>query len=316
MGTTICKQLEDRGIQFNIIDLKPSFSFPDKTHIADIRNIDQLQAAPFGEVIIHLAAVHRDDVETTSLYYDVNVTGTKNILVVMEQKGCDRIVFTSSVAVYGLNNDNANELSNCEPFNHYGRSKLEAENLIRHWQLEKQGNLATIIRPTVIFGVGNRGNVFNLFNQIAQKKFMMIGSGENRKAMAYVENIAAFIIQIALDRPNNHIFNYADTPALTMNELVAQVHGRLHGPDARLWKINKSIGLLAGRLFDLYSWLTGKNLPISHIRVKKFMASSTFDTDRTEQIFKPFYPLPKAIEKTLEAEFISEAPVDEIFYTE
>ena len=50
-----------------------------------------------------------------------------------------------------------------------------------------------IIRPTVIFGKGNRGNVFNLFNQINKGLFAMIGDGENIKSMAYVKNVASFL---------------------------------------------------------------------------------------------------------------------------
>ena len=49
-----------------------------------------------------------------------------------------------------------------------------------------------IVRPTVIFGEGNRGNVFNLLNQIASGKFFMVGKGENKKSMAYIHNIVAF----------------------------------------------------------------------------------------------------------------------------
>ena len=51
----------------------------------------------------------------------------------------------------------------------------------------------TIIRPTVIFGEKNRGNVYNLLKQIASGKFLMIGKGQNRKSMAYVGNVVAFI---------------------------------------------------------------------------------------------------------------------------
>ena len=59
------------------------------------------------------------------------------------------------------------------------------------WQ-SKSGNSLIIVRPTVIFGEGNRGNVFNLFNQIASGKFVMVGKGENKKSMAYIGNVVAF----------------------------------------------------------------------------------------------------------------------------
>ena len=49
-----------------------------------------------------------------------------------------------------------------------------------------------IVRPTVIFGEGNRGNVYNLFKQIASNKFLMVGDGNNKKSLAYIGNVVAF----------------------------------------------------------------------------------------------------------------------------
>lgn len=78
----------------------------------------------------------------------------------------------------------------------------------------------TIIRPTVVFGEGNRGNVYNLFRQIASGRFVMIGSGNNMKSMAYVENIAARL-EHALDQQSTYqVSNYVDKPDFTMNQLV------------------------------------------------------------------------------------------------
>ena len=69
-----------------------------------------------------------------------------------------------------------------------------------------------IIRPTVVFGEGNRGNVFNLMNQIAKNRFMMVGSGTNRKSMAYVENVAAFLEYSLSFQSGLHVHNYVDKP--------------------------------------------------------------------------------------------------------
>jgi nucleoside-diphosphate-sugar epimerase len=85
------------------------------------------------DCVILLAAEHKDDVTPTSRYYEVNVEGTENVLKVMTEKNIHNIIFTSSVAVYGLNKHNPNEFSPTDPFNHYGKSKLEAENVLRRW---------------------------------------------------------------------------------------------------------------------------------------------------------------------------------------
>ena len=108
------------------------------------------------------------------------------------------------------------------PFNEYGRTKFYAEEKLRAWQ-SKSGNSLIIVRPTVIFGEGNRGNVFNLFNQIASGKFVMVGKGENKKSMAYIGNVVAFLETCIATDQKYGIYNYVDTPDLTMNELVSAV---------------------------------------------------------------------------------------------
>ena len=81
--------------------------------IADIRDYDALKLAipDNSDYIILLAAEHRDDVSPISLYYDVNVEGTHNVLRVMAEKNIEHIIFTSSVSVYGLNKKDPDELS-------------------------------------------------------------------------------------------------------------------------------------------------------------------------------------------------------------
>ena len=80
-----------------------------------------------SESVILLAAEHKDNISPISKYYDVNVTGTQNVLDAMDKFGIKKIIFTSSVAVYGLNKNNPDENFIKDPFNHYGKSKWEAE---------------------------------------------------------------------------------------------------------------------------------------------------------------------------------------------
>ena len=153
---------------------------------ADITKRDSLKATiNHSDSVILLAAEHRDDVSPVSKYYDTNVQGTQNVLDEMDRVECKHLIFTSSVAVYGLNKVNPNENHPVDPFNHYGKSKWDAEKVIKAWyDKDPEGKSVTIIRPTVIFGEKNRGNVYNLLKQIASGKFLMIGKGQNRKSMA------------------------------------------------------------------------------------------------------------------------------------
>ena len=196
IGSRLVRRLfgkEQQEVQ--IVDKAHSKVFPELVTLADVRSVDQLRAAVWEKsVIVNLAAEHRDDVLPLSLYNDVNVGGAKNICAVATEKDVKTIIFTSSVAVYGFAPLGTEESGEISPFNDYGRTKYEAELVYRAWQAEAPDERTlVIIRPTVVFGEQNRGNVFNLLRQIASGKFVMVGSGENRKSMAYVENVAAFI---------------------------------------------------------------------------------------------------------------------------
>ena len=316
VGTNLCRQLELRQQHFEIIDLKMSKQFPEKCKIADVRNIATLRETVTGDVVVNLAAVHRDDVRETTEYRRTNVDGAENVALVCEEKGIDKIIFTSTVAVYGFAEPGTDESGAINPFNEYGWTKFEAEEKLRSWQAKGDKSLI-IVRPTVIFGEGNRGNVYNLLNQIASGKFMMVGNGENKKSMAYIGNIVAFLEACISTDQKYGVYNYVDTPNLTMNELVSQVREKLMGKTGVGLRLPYWLGMLLGYTADLGAKLTGKNLPVSSIRVKKFASSTEFRSAKANMDnFKAPFPLNQGIKRTLQSEFLSTEQNQEIFYTE
>lgn len=164
IGSRLCQRLSHAGINLKIIDKNPSKFFPDKVTIVDIRDYEALsQALQPCDAVINLAAEHRDDVSPKSLYDEVNVKGSENIVKVCSEKGIQHIVFTSSVAVYGFAPPNTGEDGAINYFNDYGRTKWEAEQVYKTWyEADTNNRNLTIIRPTVVFGERNRGNVYNL----------------------------------------------------------------------------------------------------------------------------------------------------------
>lgn len=293
-----------------------SNQFPDKCKIGDVRDINALRQTITGNIIVNLAAVHRDDVRDKSEYQRSNVDGAENVARVCSEKGIKKIVFTSTVAVYGFAEPGTDESGKINPFNEYGRTKFEAEEKLRSWQ-EEGNNSLLIVRPTVIFGEGNRGNVYNLLNQIASGKFLMVGRGENTKSMAYIGNIVAFIETcIASDRRYG-VFNYVDTPDLTMNELVSQVRHILKGKNGVGPRLPYWLGKLLGYVADGVARVTGKNLPVSSIRVKKFASSTEFRSAKNSlDNYQAPFGLNDGLKRTLQSEFISPDPEREIIFTE
>lgn len=298
----ICKN------EFDItnLDKQQSPFFPDLTTIGDIRNSDSIKNMYGKETVVLLAAEHRDDVSPVSLYYEVNVQGTQNVLEAMDKANVKNIIFTSSVAIYGLNKQNPDEQHPADPFNHYGKSKWQAEEILREWYNKDPNNRSlTIIRPTVIFGERNRGNVYNLLNQIASNHFLMVGKGTNYKSMAYVGNVAAFIkYQLENLKPGYRVYNYIDKPDMDMNDLVSVVEKSLNKKIPNIhfpyW-----LGMLGGYGFDILGKITGKKLAISSVRIKKFCATTRFDATKAHSCgFKAPYTLEEGLQRTLHYEFI------------
>ena len=316
VGTNFCRQLSLKQQDFEIIDLKMSNQFPEKCKIADVRDAETLRKTITGDVVVNLAAVHRDDVRDKSEYHRTNVDGAENVALVCQEKGIDKIVFTSTVAVYGFAEPGTDESGAINPFNEYGRTKFEAEEKLRQWHALGDNSLI-IVRPTVIFGEGNRGNVFNLLNQIASGKFLMVGKGENKKSMAYIGNIVAFIETCVATNQKYGVYNYVDTPDLTMNDLVSQVRIKLKGKSGVGPRLPYWLGLVLGYTADLVAKLNGKNLPVSSIRVRKFASSTEFKSAKASlDNFQAPISLSNGVERTLQSEFISPDPDREIFYTE
>jgi nucleoside-diphosphate-sugar epimerase len=272
---------------------------------ADVRNYESIKnAIPDNtDYIILLAAEHRDDVSPISLYYDVNVEGAHNVLKVMTEKNIEHIIFTSSVSIYGLNKKNPDELSGADPFNHYGKSKLEAEKVLRRWfDNDRNGKSLIIIRPTVTFGPGNKGNVYNLLKQIATGNFIMVGRGRNKKSMAYVENVAGFISH-CLDQQfkGYHLFNYIDKPDLATKELVHHAEAAL-GKKLFPVRIPYFIGFMGGLTLDIISKITKKKFSISAVRVKKFCATTQFSSATIQATnYTPKKTLAEGLEITIKS---------------
>lgn len=319
IGSRLVRRLlSKKKLSVQIIDKAPSTAHPDLVTLGDVRSVDMLRASiPYHSIIVNLAAEHRDDVRPLTLYYEVNVNGAKNICTVAREKSVQAIIFTSSVAVYGFAPIGTDESGNIDPFNDYGRTKYEAEQIFKAWQAEAPTERTlVIIRPTVVFGEQNRGNVYNMLRQIASGMFLMVGSGENRKSMVYVENVAAFIEYALSFKPGVHIYNLIDKPDFTMNTLLVNVNrilGRSKKIDIRL---PFTLGLLIGKVFDLAAALTGKRFAISAIRVKKFCANSVYNTSIDKTGFVPPVPLEQAIAQTIRYEFMESHEQDGVFYTE
>ncbi len=305
VGSRLTPLLLKLGHDVVIADIADCQQHPALYQACDLRDPEAVRRVCVGkDLIINLAAQHRDDVTPISLYEEVNVQGSRNVCRAAEGAGIQQIIFTSSVAVYGFQAGEVDETFPARPFNEYGRTKWEAEGVYREWLgKDPAGRSLTVVRPTVIFGEGNRGNVYNLLSQIAGGRFLMVGNGRNRKSMAYVENVAGFLAHCLNAKPGEQLYNYVDKPDLDMNTLVGLVRRQL-GRKENVVRMPYALGWLGGLAFDVMAFALRRKFSVSRIRVKKFCAETVFTATRAASSgYAPPFSLRDSLERTVQYEF-------------
>lgn len=304
IGTALIRQLKASGHECHWLDLVPSAAFPQDGSIVSVTDKEAMIVALKGyDAVYHLAAEHRDDVTPVKTYYDVNVGGAENLAAAAQINGIKTIVFSSSVAVYGLDAGESHEDSAPAPFNDYGRSKLESEKVFDAWAAADPSRRLVTVRLVATFGPGNRGNVHTLMDSIARGRFIMVGRGGNKKSIAYVGNVAAFLAQCLDAAPGRSLYNYADKPDLTMREMVADIRAGM-GLRGKGIALPYFIGAAGGAVFDVLAKVTGRKFPISLIRVKKFCANTVVNADRARKTgFAAPYTLRQGLQEMIASDF-------------
>jgi nucleoside-diphosphate-sugar epimerase len=304
IGTRLTQVLMEEQIPVRVGDLRRSEAFPHIWTRCDVRDAESVaRAAADCDAIVNLAAEHRDDVFPISRYHETNVDGASNVCAVAEHLNIAKIVFTSSAAVYGFQPNAVNENGPLEPFNEYGRTKLAAERIYRNWYNQDSKRTLVVVRPTVVFGEGNRGNVYNLLHQIASGRFLMVGSGENVKSMAYVENVARFLAYALSLAPGEYTYNYVDGPDMTTRQLVHHVRNCLGKPGS-IVSFPKPVAMAGAHALDAVARITGRSFPISAIRIRKFCENTQFRAERAASSgFIPAFSLAEGLMRTIHSEF-------------
>lgn len=307
VGARLCQRLRVGGHDVKNLDVQPCADAATPTIRGDIRDYPTCDAALRDvDAVLHLAALYRDDVRPRERYYEVNVEGTRNIARAASGNGVPAIVFTSSFSVYGLDDAGKSEDGALSPVNDYGRSKMAAEQILLDWQREDETRSLQMIRPSVIFGEGNRGNVWTLLNEIANGRFALIGRGANRKSVAYVGNVVEFLVAL-LERPPAHLglYNYADKPDMTVSELVELAAHTLRRRVRRI-PLPGRAAMLLGYAGDALGSMAGRTLTLNSERIRKFLADTSLPIERVKSsgFIAPF-DVRAALVRTIEHDFLA-----------
>jgi GlcNAc-P-P-Und epimerase len=172
--------------------------------------------------IFNLAAVHTTPGHEDWEYYWTNVAGATNVCRFASEVGAERLLFTSTMMVYGPTEAPKDEDAVLEPVNAYGRSKILAEGVHRLWQAERPDmRRLTIVRPGVIYGLAERGNFTRLSRALRQRRFVYPGRTDTIKACGYIEDLVSAMIKVADHNQDVVLYNFCHPQRYTSKDICA-----------------------------------------------------------------------------------------------
>jgi len=176
------------------------------------------------DLVYHLAATQHEMNIPDQRFWDVNVSGTKNILEASIRAGVSRFIHGSTIGVYGSLEGEIDEFSPCKPDNIYGLTKLEAEQTVLSY---KERIPVTIIRISEAYGPGDR-RLLKLFKAIQKRVFFMIGKGENIHHPIYVEDlIDGLSLAAQSEKAKGEVILLPGKESLSTSEMVAIIAEQL-----------------------------------------------------------------------------------------
>lgn len=240
----------------------------------DVRNSINFEFTPTkDDIIFNLAAVHRTPGHDTKEYFETNVKGARNVVEFAAKNGINKILFTSSIAPYGASEELKDEDTLPMPNTPYGISKLIAEMIHIEWSKLSRDRQLMILRPGIVYGKGEHGNMTRLYKSIKSHYFFYPGRKDTVKACIYVKELVLFMKYCMLD---NHfvgynIVNCTFEPAYTIEQICGAM---MDSTDLNGTKIYQISGKLLMCIAFVFGAIGGKKFGIHPERVKKLLIST------------------------------------------
>ncbi|MFW0755444.1 NAD-dependent epimerase/dehydratase family protein [Pseudomonas sp. H11T01] len=244
----------------------------------DVRQEITWQPQDKVTLIVNFAAIHREPGHEDFEYYETNLLGAENICAWAERVGCNEIVFTSSISPYGPSEQQKKELSLPVPLTAYGGSKLVAEKIHQIWLAadEAQRHLV-IVRPGVVFGPGEGGNVSRLIKAVIKRYFFYMGNRDTRKAGTYVKELCGaiwWVLQRQKEQGEHFtLFNMSMNPGPSIQEYVETVC-KVAGIQRKVPAIPYPMILSVAYVIELIARPFGIKHPFSPVRIRKLVRSN------------------------------------------
>jgi nucleoside-diphosphate-sugar epimerase len=253
-------------------------SFPNIIIVqGDVRNSIDWEPDESIDLIANFAAVHREPGHESNEYYECNLLGAENVCDWAERIDCKTIIFSSSIAPYGPSKEVRDELSLPAPTTAYGGSKLAAEKIHQIWQAKEEIRQLVIVRPGVVFGPGEGGNVSRLIKAVRKRYFFYMGNRETRKAGIYVKELCRAMVWVLNSEKAKvdgfSLFNMSMNPGPSIEEYVNSI-ARVSQITVYVPRVPSALLFLVAYLIDVIAKPLGITHPFSPVRIRKLIRSN------------------------------------------
>jgi nucleoside-diphosphate-sugar epimerase len=304
IGSQVCVAFSAKGypVRAFVTDRSRAPASAGSAVPGDLLDRDAVREAVRGVgTVVHLAArvhvLNDRSADREALYQRTNVEGTRVLLEEAARAGVERFVFISSVKAVGESSVNAwTEETPPAPQDPYGRSKLDAERVVREIG-EREGMHVPILRLPLVYGPGMKGNMLRLFEAVARGWPLPFGAVPNRRSLVYSGNLVAAIEAVAIAPVACATFFVTDGRDLSTTELIQEI-ARALGRPARLIPVPVAVFRAAGRLGDRLARVVPS--PLTSVTLDRLLGSLVVDSSKLRRVtgFIPPFTVERGLRET------------------
>ena len=256
---------------------------PDKEGVERTFGWEEMGKIPPVDAIIHLAGKAHDTKNRSEAksYFDINTGLTRRVFDFFLQSDARTFVFFSSVkaAADSVPGEVLTEDIEPNPMGPYGESKIRAEEYLlgKRASAESLGKRVFILRPCMIHGPGNKGNLNLLYSVVSKGIPWPLGAFDNRRSFCSIDNISYVVERLLVtEDAKSGIYQVGDDEPISTNELIALISESV-GKKARIWKLPKGWMNAAAGLGDVL------HLPLNRQRLQKLTENYVVSNDKVKQ---------------------------------
>jgi UDP-glucose 4-epimerase len=285
VGTRVLAHLKAAGATaMGIVRSGRTLSVPDcTTREVDSWSESALARALTGvEAVVHAASVVHRPSAGIDEHRRFNVDGTRSLLAAMQTSGVRRVLFLSTIKVYGEEPAGTiDERTTPDRSSPYAATKLEAEEILLD-SSRNGGPSAIVFRLCPVYGAGDKGNVRRIATAMARRRFVVPGDGSTRKSVVHA-SLVARAVERALSCPASGTFVIADREAPSIRELsdtIARTLGRRPPPRAPIPAVMAAAAAAAA-----WAWLRRREPSATPELIQKSLRSTVCSPALFERTF-------------------------------